>query len=424
MLARLIVTAGPDERREVILSAGVRAGVGRGERSHVRLTDPTVSRRHCEIDLTTDPPVLVALDGCATRVNETLTTHHELHDGDIIHLGTTSLRIELTPTFSDHHTPPDEPPTDIGLSARPEPIPRTLPADPPTPTTSAVPFLGPPGAADELGRLGPYRIVRLLGEGGMGVVFEAEDTHLRRRVAVKVIRPRFASVTRARQRFLREARTVAALRSDHIVTIHHVGPDGDLPYLVMELLQGESLLERLKRGPLPLAEALRVVREAASGLAVAHAAGVVHRDIKPSNLFLEQPSGRVKVLDFGLARAEWEERLTSAGRVVGTVGYMSPEQAAGGEVDARSDVFSLGVVLYQLCAGRLPFERALLTHTLAALLSDVEPPPPSRTNPGVPPRLDSLVLRMLARRPEQRPSNGHEAAAEVAGVEGELVCRT
>jgi formylglycine-generating enzyme required for sulfatase activity len=267
-----------------------------------------------------------------------------------------------------------------------------------------LPFLTPPQAADELGRLGGFRVLRILGAGGMGLVLEAEDPLMLRRVALKVMRPEVAVQAQARQRFLREARSAGRLSHDHIITIHHVGEDNGVPFLVMPLLQGEPLAQRLRReGRFPLDEVVRIGREMAEGLAAAHAAGLIHRDVKPANVWLEAPGGRVKLLDFGLARlAEMDEQLTPSGGVVGTPAYMAPEQASG-QVEARTDVFSLGVVLYQMTAGRRPFPGPDLVSIVAQWLQH-DPLPLGRIRPEVPAPLSELVQRMLARTPGQRPA--------------------
>jgi serine/threonine protein kinase len=209
--------------------------------------------------------------------------------------------------------------------------------------------LAPPQGPGEIGRLGPYRVLQLLGKGGMGTVYLAEDPHLGRQVALKTLQPGLAADPRARERFLREARTAAALEHDHIVPIFHVGIEQSVPFLAMPLLKGESLETHLEaERKLPPAEAVRVTREAAEALACAHAAGLIHRDIKPGNLWLEPPPRRrVKVLDFGLARpVTLGQGLTETGALVGTPGYMAPEVAGGEALDGRADLFSLGVVLY------------------------------------------------------------------------------
>ena len=221
------------------------------------------------------------------------------------------------------------------------------------PESSLTDFLAPPQADDELGRLGEFRILKILGHGGMGVVFLGEDNKLHRKVAIKAMLPHLAQSKSSQQRFLREAKSAAALEHDHIVAIHHVSEDRGAPYIVMPLLKGEPLDERLKREePVPLDDVLRIGREVSEGLAAAHATGLIHRDIKPANIWLEAPRSRVKILDFGLARAAAQESgLTQQGAIIGTPAYMAPEQGRGGAVDARCDLFSLGVVLYRMCTG-------------------------------------------------------------------------
>jgi hypothetical protein len=257
----------------------------------------------------------------------------------------------------------------------------------------------------------------------MGAVLLADDPALGRRVAVKVMLAHRAADPAARDRFLREARAAAAVRHDHVVPIFHVGESDGTPFLVMPLLEGESLEARLRRGPLSPDEVARVGREAALGLSAAHAKGLVHRDVKPANLWLEAPNGRVLVLDFGLARsADASDGVTRAGSVLGTAAYMAPEQADGLPVDARADLFSLGATLYQAATGACPFQRPTLTAMLRAVC-DHQPPPPHEVNPAVPAALSDLVMRLLAKRPADRPPSA-AAVAEVlpavaSGVSGQ-----
>jgi serine/threonine protein kinase/endogenous inhibitor of DNA gyrase (YacG/DUF329 family) len=239
-------------------------------------------------------------------------------------------------------------------------------------------FLAPPDGPDEIGRLAHYRVLQLIGRGGMGFVFEAVDTQLNRSVALKVLSPELARVSDFRQRFQREARAAAAISGDQVVSIYHVGEDRGIPYFAMELLAGESLEARLVRQPrLSPAEVLRIGREIATGLAEQHSRGLVHRDVKPGNVWLQAPSGRVKLLDFGLAyQADSGDNLTRTGVILGTPAYMAPEQADGVRVDARADLFSLGCILYQMAAGRPPFTGATTISVLKAVALH-DPPPPS-----------------------------------------------
>ena len=219
------------------------------------------------------------------------------------------------------------------------------------------------------------------------------------------MRPGAAGHEKAHARFLREARTAAQLEHDHIVPIYQVGQDKGVPYLAMQLLRGQTLDERLRQGPpISTSEVLRIGREIAEGLAAAHGHGLIHRDIKPANVWLEEGSGRVKILDFGLARVANETaRLTQDGSILGTPAYMAPEQASGSSaVDHRSDLFSLGSVLYRMSTGKLPFPASSSGAMLMALVRD-DPVPPRQINPEIPPAFEALILGLLAKEPDRRP---------------------
>jgi tRNA A-37 threonylcarbamoyl transferase component Bud32 len=271
---------------------------------------------------------------------------------------------------------------------------------------------------DELGRLADFRVLQLIGQGGMGIVFRAEDTRLRRVVALKVMQPRFAFETRIRQRFLEEARAMAALKSDHVVTVYEVGVASDLPFLAMEFLEGEALDSLQKRvGQLPLSQVVRIGKEAASGLAAAHARGLVHRDIKPSNLWMEAPTGRVKILDFGLARPNSEARPTSqVGLIVGTPAFMAPEQARGEAVDCRADLFSLGCVLYWLSTSQLPFKGTDVLSTLTALATH-NPEPPKALSGRVGSAFSDLIMELLQKDPCLRPASSQAVLDRMAAID-------
>jgi WD40 repeat protein len=292
---------------------------------------------------------------------------------------------------------------------------RDEPPDAPTQAESrtaddALAFLQPPEQPGHLGRLGHYEVLEVVGRGGMGVVLKAFDSRLHRIVAIKVMAPALASSASARKRFTREARAAAAVRNEHIIDIHAVSEENSLPYLVMELIAGRSLQERIDQtGPMQLKEVLRIGLQTARGLAAAHAQGVIHRDIKPANILLENGVERVKITDFGLARAVDDASLTQSGVVTGTPQYMAPEQARGEAVDHRADLFSLGSVLYAMCAGRPPF-RAGTTMGVIRLVSDVEPRPIRGVNPDVSERLADIIARLHAKDPARR----FQTAAEVA----------
>lgn len=265
-------------------------------------------------------------------------------------------------------------------------------------------FLQPAESPEYLGRLAQFDVMRIVGRGGMGVVLEAFDTRLQRRVALKVLDPELAGDELARQRFCREARSAASITHENVVAVHQVEKSGDvgLPYLVMQLVDGESLEQRLAREKkLSLREVVRIGMEAAHGLAAAHAQGLIHRDIKPGNILLEPPHHRVKLTDFGLARATEDVKLTRTGFVSGTPLYMAPEQAVGGEADQRSDLFSLGAVLYEMCAGQPPFTG---NGALAILrqITDSKPRALRELNPAIPEWFADTIDKLLAKKPEDR----------------------
>jgi serine/threonine protein kinase len=275
-------------------------------------------------------------------------------------------------------------------------------------------FLSAAQATGELGRLGGYRVLRILGRGGMGLVLEAVDLQLGRHVAIKVMRPKFASVSKARERFIREAQAAARVEHDHIIPIYFIGEHNGVPYIVMPFLKGESLDERLKReGQLSVADILRIGRQTADGLAAAHEHGLVHRDIKPANLWLEAPKARVKILDFGLARLSSDAgQLTQTGAILGTPAYMAPEQARSKSIDGRTDLFSLGAVLYRLATGRTPFGGADTMSILMALATET-PSHPLFINPDLPPHLADLIMRLLQKDPRHRPQSAREVAEQL-----------
>jgi eukaryotic-like serine/threonine-protein kinase len=275
--------------------------------------------------------------------------------------------------------------------------------------------------------IGPYQILNELGAGGMGTVYRARDMRLNRTVALKVLRLDFGSLPDARERFRREAEVVASLNHPHICALYDVDLRGEPDYLVMELLDGDTLATRLQRGPLPVDQAIRYAAEIAEGLATAHRKGIVHRDLKPGNIMLMSgASGHVKLLDFGLAKLGAVEpdlaasespsrNLTARGVVAGTPRYMAPEQVEARATDPRSDIFALGAVLYEMLAGRPAFDGASTAAIIAAVLRH-DPDPLSTTRPNVPPALDRLIKRCLAKDPEQRWQSADDLASELRWI--------
>jgi len=248
--------------------------------------------------------------------------------------------------------------------------------------------------------LGQYQIVEEIGRGGMAIVYRAYQTSLQRYVAIKVLPPQFTFDTTFVQRFLQEARAAARLEHPHIVTIHDVGQQGDLYYIVMQELKGEPLNRLIQReGPLPLERVVRIVAQVASALDYAHAQGFVHRDIKPSNIIVG-PDDHATLTDFGIAKAAEGTTLTKTGMLIGTPAYMSPEQVRGRRVDHRADIYALGVVCYEMLTGQVPFGG----ETPAVLHAHVyEPLPPLRSRrPDLPPALEKVLEKALAKEPEAR----------------------
>jgi serine/threonine protein kinase len=270
--------------------------------------------------------------------------------------------------------------------------------------------LAPSDWPDSLGRLGSYEIKGVIGRGGMGVVFKAFDPALNRNVAIKVLSPHLADCGAARRRFLREARAAAAVVHEHVVSVFAVVETAGLPFIVMEYVPGPSLQDRLDhQGPLALAEVLRIGMQTAAGLAAAHAQGLVHRDVKPANILLENGIERVKLTDFGLARAAADAGMTQSGVVAGTPHYMAPEQARAEATDHRADLFSLGSTLYAMCTGIPPF-RAETPVAVLRRVSDDEPRPIRQLNPEIPAWLEAIVERLHAKDPADRFASASELA--------------
>jgi serine/threonine protein kinase len=276
----------------------------------------------------------------------------------------------------------------------------------------------PAQSKDELGRLGHYRILKELGRGGMGAVFLAEDVRLLRNVALKILLPKYASNAKSKERFLREARTAASIENDHIIAIHEVDEDNGVPFLTMPVLKGESLQDRLDRDTsLSVAEVLRVGSQICQGLQAAHERSLVHRDLKPSNLWLEGVRGRVKILDFGLARAvHTDQQLTQSGAIVGTPAYMAPEQARSPKMDGRADLFSLGVVLYRCLVGQAPFTGHDAMSVMLAICNDM-PLPPGERIAGIPTELNGLIIKLLAKDPDRRFASAEEVGLALEAIE-------
>jgi hypothetical protein len=271
-------------------------------------------------------------------------------------------------------------------------------------------FLAPTDDPAYLGRVGPYEIAGVIGQGGMGIVLKAFDRSLNRHVAIKVLSPFLSGAAAARQRFAREARAMAALSHEHVAPIYAVDEHRGLPYFAMEYVPGGTLAARLAaEGPLEVIAAVRIAMQTALALAAAHDSGLVHRDIKPANILLDRGVERVRVADFGLARAASEASETASGMLAGTPQYMSPEQIHRDACDARSDLFSLGSVMYAMCTGHAPFRAESVFAVLQRIVHD-EPRPVRDANPGVPAWLEAFIERLMAKDRDER----FQSAGDVA----------
>src|SRR5512140_1219114 len=276
-------------------------------------------------------------------------------------------------------------------------------------------------------KLGPYEIVSPLGAGGMGEVYRARDTRLERDVAVKVLPANLSSDPSLRQRMEREAKAVSKLSHPHICTLHDIGHQDGVDFLVMEYLEGETLEQRLQKGPLPPEQTLRYAAQVADGLAKAHKLGITHRDLKPANVMLTKSGA--KLMDFGLAKESGpaplaaaltemtaqQAKLTSEGMIVGTFQYMSPEQLEGKEADARTDIFALGEVIYEMATGKPAFSGKSRASLIAAILT-TEPTPITQAQPIAPAALERVVQRCLAKDPDERWQSASDLASEVAWI--------
>ncbi|MHB1037935.1 MAG: protein kinase domain-containing protein [Pirellulales bacterium] len=287
--------------------------------------------------------------------------------------------------------------------------------DEPSNVDFTVEHLEPADEPGVLGRLGGYDVLEIIGHGGMGVVLKGFDRELKRCVAIKVLSPHLAQSSLARKRFAREAQAAAAVLHPNVMAIYQVQPGGRLPFLVMPLVAGQSLAGRLAaQGHLALTETLRIGMQAAAALAAAHEQGLVHRDAKPANILLEKGVERALLTDFGLARAADDVSMTRWGIIAGTPQYMSPEQARGEPLDARSDLFSLGCVLYEVATGVSPFRADSVMATLRRLVDD-PPPAIGALNPELPPWFIGIVQRLLEKDPSQRFRSAKEVSELLEG---------
>lgn len=288
-------------------------------------------------------------------------------------------------------------------------------------TPETIDFLDPPQSEGEMGRLGPYRVTSLIGLGGMGQVFRAEDTRLKRTVALKVMNRKFSATPHSRKRFVEEARSMAAVHHDNVATIFEVGEKKKTPFMAMELLKGATIEQLVADGrKFSYQEIIEIAKQTSLGLDAAHERGIVHRDIKPANLWMQSPQERIKILDFGLALAgTGVDELSAVGSVVGSLGYLAPEQASNEPVDERTDLYALGVVMYELCVGKLPLLGRNVSSQLVTILTQ-EPVPLSEVDVDVPEPLARLISQLLIKDPGQRPPTATRLYERLVEVTDEI----
>ncbi|MCU7818159.1 MAG: serine/threonine protein kinase [gamma proteobacterium symbiont of Lucinoma myriamae] len=283
--------------------------------------------------------------------------------------------------------------------------------------THPYPFLKPAENAGDIGRIAHYQISETLGQGGTGYVFKAYDSQLHRTVALKVMKPELSHQLNAKARFLHEARSMASINNDNVAIIHQVGEEGNIPYLAMEFLEGQSMDSWIKSHPsTPTETIIKWGIQICQGLIPAHKKNLIHRDIKPANLWVEAPDERIKLLDFGLAYAlDANDQFTQTGYILGTLEYMSPEQIEAGHVNARSDLYSLGCVLYQLASHSSPFSGSSQLSVLKNIAT-ITPLPLQQVRPDIPKTLSLLISQLLCRSPDARPASAHEVCLRLKKI--------
>jgi serine/threonine protein kinase len=397
MSAQLIVIAGPDRGRAFPLTAGQTLQVGRSQATATKLTDPTISRVHCEIEWTGDKITLINISTGGTQVNGKAVSQHELKSGDVIRLGSTELRFQLGEGSEQSTLAPAKPASTAGDEMLTALVGQTL---------------------------SHYAIESILAKGETGVLFRARDTKANKLVALKVLKPEFAKNEDEMQRFIRAMKTVLPLRHPNLIALHAAGKTGVFCWMAMDHIEGESMTQVIQRigvaGMLDWRYGYRVAVHIARALEYAHEQSIIHRNVTPQNIMLRTSDKTVLLGDLMLAKAlegTLAQQITRPGELLGDVGYMSPERTRGsGEVDGRSDLYGLGATVYALVTGRPPFAAASLGELISQIRT-AEPERPQKYQMSVPQMFQDTILKLLAKRPEDRFGSAKEllAALERAG---------
>jgi pSer/pThr/pTyr-binding forkhead associated (FHA) protein len=400
MTPLLLVVAGPDKGRSFPLPAGQTLQIGRSQSTATRLTDPTVSRVHCEVEWDGRQAVILNISSSGTLLNGQSISHQVLKHGDVIRLGSTDLSFQLS--APDATTAP--------------PAPAAAPAKP---------FVAGPGAVLALAgqRLSRFQLGELVAKGASSGVFKALDTEKNQEVALKVMQPEFTQSEEDMQRFVRAMKTVAPLQHPNLVRLLGAGKSGVFCWVAMEYIDGESMKQVINRigvaGMLDWRYGYRVGVHIARGLDYAHSQGIIHRNVTPTNILLRTSDKQALLGDLMLAKAlegSKSKPITRPGELVGDVTYMSPERTRGdGEVDGRSDLYSLGATVYALVTGRPPFKAGTIQETIQQIRT-VEPEKPAKYQLAVPGLFQGVVMKLLAKRPEERFQTARDLVVELERV--------
>ncbi len=395
MTPKLVVTAGPDKGRFFNLSPAETLQVGRSQSTATRLTDPTLSRVHCQVEYNGEHAVLINISSSGTLVNGHLVSQHELKPGDVIRLGSTELRYQ------------------VGDGAESS----TVVPQPPRPAPSA-------DLASLVGQtLSHYAIEAVIAKGASGVVFRARDEKSGQTVAFKVLQPEFSRNEEDMQRFIRGMKTVMPLRCPNLVELYNAGKTGVYCWMAMEHVEGESMTQVIKRvgvaGMLDWRYGYRVAVHIARALDYAHGHSIIHRNVTPTNILFRTADKTVKLGDLMLAKAlegSMAKEVTKPGELVGDVAYMAPERTRGsGDVDGRADLYGLGATVYALIAGRPAFTGVTLPE-LITRIRNAEPEKPRKYQMGIPDLFQGVVMKLLAKRPEERFASAKELLADLERV--------
>jgi serine/threonine-protein kinase len=402
MLLQLYVVSGPDKGRSFPLSPGETLQVGRSQATATKLNDPTVSRVHCEIeyDAGRARPLLVNISSSGTLVNGHAVSQHELELGDVVKVGNTELRVRNA-DGSEASTIHEK----VGGPATPRPG-----------------EAGPSAAALAGQTLSNYHLETVLAKGAAGVVYKAKDTATGQAVAVKVLKPEFATNEEEMQRFIRGMKVALPLRHPNLVTLHKAGRTGVFCWMAMDLIEGESMTDVIRRigvaGMLDWRYGFKVAVHIARVLDYAHGQHIIHRNVAPQNILWRTADKTALLGDLMFAKAlegTLAQQITTPGELVGDVSYMAPERTRGGEVDGRSDLYGLGATVYALIAGRPPFSGGTMLETISRIRT-AEPEKPKKYQMAIPDLFQGTVLKLLAKRPEDRFQSAKELLTDLERV--------